>query len=41
MQYCVQLRKQRQELFMVNILNEITCVVLTLGLNLLVSGRLA
>lgn len=40
-QYCVQLRKQRLEPFMVNIPNEITCMVLTLDLKLMVPGRLA
>lgn len=40
MQYCVQLRKQRLEPFMVSILNEITYMVLTLDLKLMVPGRL-
>jgi len=39
--YCPQLRKQSLELFMVNVLNEITCMVLTLDLKLMVPGRLA
>lgn len=41
MQCCPQLRKQRLELFMVNVLNEIMCMVLTLDLKLIVPGRLA
>lgn len=41
MQYCPQLRKQRLEPFMVNVLNEVACMVLTLDLKLMVPGRLA
>lgn len=40
-QFCLQLRKQRLEPFVVNVLNEITCMVLTLDLRLMVPERLA